>query len=204
MFVLNLIIMLILSLSMKVFWQVVNICQVIVFLPLLVTLPAAAEYMIDYFYSLLYLTFIPVEEVKHSLLSQTRRLEQTSNQQFAKIFFHDTFTTIMFIIGFLTALVLIVNLVAYLIYKVCSYYNYDTRVHSVVKRATLKIKDKVVWNGVIRYTITAYLKIAVLCAINVRGLKEESSLWVTGFTVLLFIALVVYPIYVLMKLQLNI
>ena len=106
----------------------------------------------------------------------------------------------MFIIAILTALVIIVNLLAYLIFKICTKYNYNTSIHTVVKQATLKIKDKIVWNGVIRYTITAYLKIAVLCAINVRGLRDEQSLWITGGTILLFILLVVYPIYMLTKL----
>jgi hypothetical protein len=79
---------------------------VILFLPYIVTLPAAAEFMINYMYTVLYMTFIPVQEIK------SRHLEQTSNEQFESIMFHDTFTTIMFIILFLTALVIITNAVA--------------------------------------------------------------------------------------------
>lgn len=79
----------------------------------------------------------------------------------------------MFIVAFLTAFVIIVNLLAYLITKICTKYNYNTNIHSIVQRATLKVKDKIVWNGVIRYTITAYLKTAAMCVISVRGLRDE-------------------------------
>lgn len=100
----------------------------------------------------------------------------------------------MFIILFLTALIIIINAVAYVTLKVCNRFNYNTRIHLIIRNATIKIKDRIVWNGVIRYTITAYLKVAVLCVFNLKTLKYEPSAWVTGYTVLLFIMLVVYPL----------
>ena len=67
--VINLIAAVILSISLKTMWQMMNIAQVVLFLPLLAKLPKSGAYIIQFLENIVYMEFIPTSQIKSALLS---------------------------------------------------------------------------------------------------------------------------------------
>ena len=67
----------------------------------------------------------------------------------------------------------------------------------------LKLKDKIIWNSIIRYTITSYLNYAIISVINVRDIFNVLDPFKSIFKMFLAIAVTVYPFSLLTFLQQN-
>lgn len=70
-----------------------------------------------------------------------------------------------------------------------------------IKSAVDFMLKKLIWNFVIRYTITAYLKFAVEFVVN---LKQETGGFLMSLKLLLFLFCAVYPFHMLAALEANI
>ena len=154
----NLIAAVTLSVSLKSMWQMMNICQVVLFLPAIAQMSSSAAYLIDFLETIVYMRFIPTDKI---LAAVEASIPSTPTTVAAIKSLSDSLTLIAALIGLSCLLVAVMVAIK----------KYLVKNQRFVKLVN-SLEKKLLWNSVLRYTLTAYLNWAILAINNLFALDK--------------------------------